>query len=162
MEYERKACLVGDTARLKTGDKDEGDGLPVIDGINKIRETLGRPGHIVRLVGLSGVGRTRFVEALFYATHGVNSLDPSLAFYTDITSDPTPSPAGLASDLIATQTRAILVIDNCQPGRPRFCSVERPNWLSVQSRHLRFGTLQFDAALAILDSCNFSSEPWQS
>src|SRR5258707_3770871 len=32
------AYLVDDTARLKTGDKDEGDGLPVIDGINKIRE----------------------------------------------------------------------------------------------------------------------------
>jgi hypothetical protein len=110
------AYLVEDTARLKTGDKDEGDGLPVIDGINKIRETLGKPGHVVRLVGLSGVGKTRLVEALFDATLGVNSLDPSLAFYTDITSDPNPPPAGLASDLIAARTRAILVIDNCQPG----------------------------------------------
>lgn len=110
------AYLVDDTARLKTGDKDEGDGLPVIDGINKIRETLGKPGHVVRLVGLSGVGKTRLVEALFDAILGVNSLDPSLAFYTDITSDPNPPPAGLASDLIAARTRAILVIDNCQPG----------------------------------------------
>jgi beta-phosphoglucomutase-like phosphatase (HAD superfamily) len=110
------AYLVDDTARLKTGDKDEGDGLPVVDGINKIRETLGKPGHVVRLVGLSGVGKTRLVEALFDATLGVNSLDPSLAFYTDITSDPNPPPAILASDLIAARTRAILVIDNCQPG----------------------------------------------
>jgi hypothetical protein len=106
--------LVDDAARVRTGTKDEGDGLPVIDGINKIRETLGKPGHVVRLVGLSGVGKTRLVEALFDATVGANSLDPSLAFYTNITDNPNPQPAGMASDLIAAQTRAILVIDNCQ------------------------------------------------
>jgi hypothetical protein len=108
------AYLVDDTARLKTGDKDEGDGLSVIDGINKIRETLGKPGHVVRLVGLSGVGKTRLVEALFDASVGTNSLDPSLAFYTNITDSPNPQPAGMASDLIAARARAIVVIDNCQ------------------------------------------------
>jgi hypothetical protein len=107
--------LVDDSARLKTGNKDEGDGLAIVDGINKIREILAKPGHVVRLVGLSGVGKTRLVEALFDAGIGANSLDPSLAFYTDITMNPNPPPAGLASDLIAARTRAILVIDNCQP-----------------------------------------------
>jgi hypothetical protein len=107
--------LVDETARIKTGDKDEGDGISTIDGINRIREALNVPGHVVRLVGLSGVGKTRLVEALFDENVGTNSLDPSLAIYTNITDVPDPQPAGLASDLVAAKTRAILVIDNCQP-----------------------------------------------
>ena len=111
--------LVDEAARIKTGDKDEGDGLSATDGINKIRDVLRTPGHVVRLVGLSGVGKTRLVEALFDPTVGANSLDPSLAIYTDIAKGPDPQPAGLASDLIAGRTRAILVIDNCPPDTHR-------------------------------------------
>ena len=76
---------------------------------------LRTPGHVVRLVGLSGVGKTRLVEALFDQRVGANSLDPSLAAYTDVAEAPDPQPAGLASDLIAGRTPAILVIDNCPP-----------------------------------------------
>jgi hypothetical protein len=46
------AYLVDEGARIRTGDKDEGDGISVVDGINKIRDVLRTPGHIVRLVGL--------------------------------------------------------------------------------------------------------------
>jgi len=35
------------------------------------------------------------------------------ACYTNIADGPDPQPMGLASDLIAAQTKAILVIDNC-------------------------------------------------
>jgi len=42
-------------------------------------------------------------------------LIPSLAIYTNMADDPDPQPVGLASDLIASGTRAILVIDNCPP-----------------------------------------------
>ena len=118
--------LVDEAARIKTGDKDEGDGLSATDGINKIRDVLRTPGHVVRLVGLSGVGKTRLVEALFDPTVGANSLDPSLAIYTDIAKGPDPQPAGLASDLIAGRTRAILVIDNCPPDTHRqLCDIVR-------------------------------------
>lgn len=109
------AYLVDDEARIKTGGKDGGDGLAATDGINKIRDVLRAPGGVVRLVGLSGVGKTRFVEALFDPTVGSNSLDPSLALYTDIAESPSPQPVGVASDMIATGTRAILIIDNCPP-----------------------------------------------
>lgn len=109
------AYLVDEAARIKTGDRDEGDGLSATDGINKIRDVLRMPGNVVRLVGLSGVGKTRLVEALFDSSVGANSLDPSLAIYTDIAGGPSPQPADLASDLIAGRTRAILVIDNCPP-----------------------------------------------
>ncbi len=89
------------------------DGLTALQGIEAIRDLLRNPGHVVRLVGLSGVGKTRLAEALFDPAVGSNSLAPSLALYTDIAASPMPPPVGLASDLIAAHTRAILVIDNC-------------------------------------------------
>jgi hypothetical protein len=109
------AYLVDAAARIRTGDKDEGDGISATDGINQIRDVLRSPGHAVRLVGLSGVGKTRLVEALFEPAVGVNALDPSLAVYTDIADNPDPQPGLLASDLIASAMRAILVVDNCPP-----------------------------------------------
>lgn len=107
------AYIADDTARIKTGGSDEGDGLSATDGINKIREALRKPGSVVRLVGLSGVGKTRLVEALFDPALGTGSLDPSQAIYTNVAEGPDPQPAGLASDLIATRARAVLIIDNC-------------------------------------------------
>jgi hypothetical protein len=107
--------LTDDQARIRTGDKDEGDGISAIEGINRIRKLLTNAGHVVRLIGLSGVGKTRFAEALFDSSLGECALDPSLAIYTNIADEPNPSPKGLASDLNAGQTRAILVIDNCPP-----------------------------------------------
>ncbi|MBE3063551.1 MAG: hypothetical protein IMZ69_00860, partial [Spirochaetes bacterium] len=107
--------LADDTGRIRTGEKDDGDGLTATDGIDRIRDLLRTPGNIVRLVGLSGVGKTRLVEALFDPCVGVNTLDPSLAFYTDISHGPIPQPAALALDLAAARRRAILVIDNCAP-----------------------------------------------
>lgn len=108
--------LIDDAVRIRTGDKDEGSGLSAADGIDMIRDGLRAPGHVVRLVGLSGVGKTRLVEALFDPSVGTNALDQSLAVYTNVAEGPDPQPAGLASDLIASGARAILVIDNCPPG----------------------------------------------
>jgi hypothetical protein len=105
--------LFDDKARIKTGNKDEGDGLNALDGIDHIRAALHKPKQVVRLVGLSGVGKTRLCEALFDAKIGNHSLDPSLAIYTNIAENPNPPPVALTSDLIASRTRAVLIIDNC-------------------------------------------------
>lgn len=110
-----KSYLLDDKARIKADNKNDGGSLSVVDGINRIRDALRNPGQVVRLVGLSGVGKTRLVEALFDNAVGANALDPSLAIYTDVADAPDPQPRGLASDLIAAGTRAILVIDNCPP-----------------------------------------------
>ncbi|PAQ05481.1 hypothetical protein [Mesorhizobium temperatum] len=117
-----KRYLLDDEARIKTGNKDDGEGLSAVNGINRLRDALRNPRQVVRLVGLSGVGKTRLVEALFDNTVGANALDPSLAYYTDIADAPDPQPKGLASDLIAAGTRAILVIDNCPPETHRHLS----------------------------------------
>jgi hypothetical protein len=107
--------LADDAARIKTGTQDEGDGLSAIDGINRIRDVLRTPGNVVRLVGLSGVGKTRLLEALFDAKIEGNALDLALAAYTDVADTPDPQPPGLAADLLAEHRRMILVIDNCPP-----------------------------------------------
>jgi hypothetical protein len=104
--------LFDDEARIKTGNE-EGDGLKAVDGISRIRDVLRLPGQVVRLVGLSGVGKTRLCEALFDDNIGDASLNPSLAYYTNVAEGPNPAPIGLASDLIAARRRGILVIDNC-------------------------------------------------
>src|ERR1017187_7026124 len=74
-----------------------------------VRERIGR------LAGLSGVGKTRFVQALFDERYGERALDPSIALYTNMADDPEPQPVGMASRLVAARERAILVIDNCPP-----------------------------------------------
>jgi len=108
--------LVDDKARVRTGAADEGDGLSAVDGIQRMREVLRNPGGVVRLVGLSGVGKTRLVEALFDDSVGSNSLDASLAIYTDVGSDsPLPTPADMAKGLSADGRRQVLVVDNCPP-----------------------------------------------
>ena len=106
--------LMDDEARLHAGTRDE-KGISVTNGIKRIREALNQPRGIVRLAGLSGVGKTRFVQALFDARIGEPGLDPALAVYTDMNDNPDPQPTGMVHDLIAARSRAIVVVDNCAP-----------------------------------------------
>jgi hypothetical protein len=87
--------------------------LTAIDGINRIRSLLIRPGTAVRLVGLSGVGKTRLVQALFDKDVGVATLDPALTIYTNMSDDPIPPPIGMVSDATIKKSRLIFIIDNC-------------------------------------------------
>lgn len=107
-----EAYLIDDTLRLHIGNRDA-DGVSALQGIAQLRARLAEPRSIARLAGLSGVGKTRLVQALFDPRVGEGSLDPALAFYADMADDPDPQPIGMASDLIAMRTRAILIIDNC-------------------------------------------------
>jgi hypothetical protein len=107
--------LLDDTVRINTGKEQSENGLSALAGIKCIRNMLRNSRCVVRLVGLSGVGKTRFVQALFDDRIGEHHLDPSLAVYTNMADAPEPQPLSLASDLIASRSRAILVIDNCAP-----------------------------------------------
>jgi hypothetical protein len=106
--------LIDDMARLHTGSTDD-KGIAVTHGIDRIRGILREARGVVRLAGLSGVGKTRLVQALFDARVGDNPLDPELVVYTDMKDDPSPQPTGMISDLVASRTRAIVVVDNCAP-----------------------------------------------
>ncbi|MBN9008502.1 MAG: hypothetical protein J0H40_24250 [Rhizobiales bacterium] len=106
--------LLDDKARLHAGITDE-KGVELNTGITRIRDILRNPRGVVRLAGLSGVGKTRLVQALFDDRIGNNALDPALVLYTDINDNPTPQPIGMVTNLVMSRTRAIVVVDNCQP-----------------------------------------------
>lgn len=104
--YDEELRLVDDTEKSQNG-------VGAIKGICRVRETLCRPRSSVRIAGLSGVGKTRFAQALFDERVGNGALNKSQVFYTDISDDPNPEPGRFAEQLVAGNVRAILIIDNC-------------------------------------------------
>jgi hypothetical protein len=104
--------LDDDTLRIH-GARRDGEGASIADAIRRLRAALSRPHGVVRLTGLSGVGKTRLVQALFDTRVGEHSLDPSLAIYTDLGDSPLPHPSHMAENLVAGDARIILVVDNC-------------------------------------------------
>jgi hypothetical protein len=107
--------LVDDTLRIHSTKGNTENGVSALEGIGQLRDELQIPRSVVRLVGLSGVGKTRLVHALFDERIGSKCLDPATAIYTNMADSPNPQPIELASNLVAGGTRAILVIDNCTP-----------------------------------------------
>lgn len=103
--------------------RDPERGLNLIEGIERVREVLRKAiertgegdGRAVRLVGLSGVGKTRFVQALFEANVGSDALVQELALYADAGRTLNPAPAIVLDRLISSRKRAVLIIDNCDP-----------------------------------------------
>lgn len=128
----KEEYLLDDRLRLHDGLACTEQGLTVEDGLSRLRSALSAPGKCVRLVGLSGVGKTRLVQALFDDRAGKDALDPSLPIYTDLSDSPEPAPVAFASQLINVQTRAVLmIVDNCPPDLHRrlgkICSEQQSN-----------------------------------
>ena len=107
--------LLDDGLRLHNGTKPTDNGMSAEDGLLKLRSALSTPGTSVRLAGLSGVGKTRLVQAIFDERVGEKALNHSQAFYTDTSYSPDPDPRTFAEQLIASKTRATLIVDNCPP-----------------------------------------------
>jgi hypothetical protein len=107
--------LFDDKLRVHPSKRDTDTGISALEGIRQIRDQLREPRSVVRLIGLSGVGKTRLVQALFDDRVGVQSLNPSLVIYTNMADSPNPQPTGMASELVAAGMPMILVVDNCQP-----------------------------------------------
>lgn len=121
--------LLDEKLRLHLGDRADSDGQTVEQAIDKLRDKLRNPGQVVRLVGLSGVGKTRLAQALFDQRIGARPLPSSRAIYSDLSDNPSPQPSSLVSDLIQAQAQAILIVDNCPPDLHRrlseLCRAER-------------------------------------
>ncbi|HZS18071.1 MAG TPA: hypothetical protein VFA51_09090 [Candidatus Udaeobacter sp.] len=119
--FNDNACLIDESSR---GVKH----IIIADGISRLRNALRSPRQCIRLVGLSGLGKTRLVQALFEENVGDEALDPSLAVYTDYSEETSPSARDMARELVARCQRAILVVDNCNPGThselARLCASE--------------------------------------
>jgi hypothetical protein len=90
--------------------------LAIPEALDYLRALLSQPRQCVRLIGMSGVGKTRFVEAMFEGGIGGGApLDPALSVYTDFSADITPSANEMARRLVDAGHRAILIVDNCKP-----------------------------------------------
>jgi hypothetical protein len=87
--------------------------LPLAEGIPAARELVLTSSKSIRLAGLSGVGKTRFVQALFEEGFETNPLDRTKVIYGDIGFGVEPSATVIVDTLLAENRDAILVLDNC-------------------------------------------------
>ena len=84
------------------------------DAIDTVRTDLQQPGRRIRIVGLSGVGKTRFVQALFeQQVRDLSALPTDAVIYTPNRDLQSPTPTNLLEQVSRTHARTILVIDNC-------------------------------------------------
>lgn len=117
--FNDKACLTDE----RTSDREQ---LTIGQGIALLRQALSRPRQCIRLIGLSGLGKTRLVQALFEDGVGEAPLDPGLAVYTDYSEETDPTARDMARQLVIMRQRAILIVDNCNPAThselARICS----------------------------------------
>lgn len=83
----------------------------MLDGINKLRQMINqKSSQAIRLIGLSGVGKTRFLRALFDEKIGENALDISNAVYLG---EENYDSIKVLLELAAIQQKSILIVDNC-------------------------------------------------
>lgn len=100
--------LLDEIARADLG----GNSVSVADALAAIRSELSSHG-VVRLIGISGMGKTRLAEAVFdLGAPGGAALPPALAAYADAGLDTARSPALVAEQLVNARVEAVLVIDN--------------------------------------------------
>lgn len=83
------------------------------DAIEPMRDLIKNTKKVIRIIGLSGVGKTRIVQALFDETIGSNALDRTMAVYADVGDEIKPSATEMLDKLIAKKQQAIMILDNC-------------------------------------------------
>lgn len=101
-----------ETARMNI--PGENDPVSVLAAIQHLRRELRRPASATRLIGLSGVGKTRFAQTLFDARLDPDTaLNPESVIYTDIADSPDPVPDRLIEAIGAINETFIVIVDNC-------------------------------------------------
>lgn len=113
-QKDNEVYLTDDTPNMIDDEKSQSK-ITVSEGIKRIRQKLHKPQTNVRLVGLSGTGKTRLAQALFDETIATDSLAKSEVIYGSIGDELNPSPEQLAGQLVDKQARAILIVDNAPP-----------------------------------------------
>ena len=106
--------LIDDRVKVFVPDADEGSN--VSSAIKRIRTDLSK-NVSVRMVGLSGVGKTRLVQALFdkRICPDQPALDSENVIYADLSDAVTPQPAMMVEALVQSDADSVVVVDNCGP-----------------------------------------------
>jgi hypothetical protein len=131
--------LVDDRVKIFTQEQDEG--VTVVNAIGKLRGDLSKNAS-VRIVGLSGVGKTRLAQALFdpRVVTRVNALEPENVIYTDLSDNPTPQPNTMLDALVSEGADCVIVVDNCGPDtHQRLTEIVKKT-----SSKLRLLTIEYD------------------
>lgn len=104
--------LIDEQVRVYVPNRNEGQDTKT--AITKLRNELSESVSI-RIVGLSGVGKTRLVQALFDARIATDSFMPSPdnLIYTDISDEPAMQPGQMLEALIASKSHCVVIVDNC-------------------------------------------------
>jgi hypothetical protein len=102
--------------RIKVFAPNTDEGIEITTTINQLRSDLSK-NVSVRIVGLSGVGKTRLVQALFDDRVKTEQpvLDHGNVLYTDLSNNPTPQPIAMLEALSSEGTDCVVVVDNCGP-----------------------------------------------
>jgi hypothetical protein len=108
-------AFLKDDKALITDSRTSDHPLDAETGIARLRSILRRPKGIVRLIGLSGTGKTRLAEALFDRSVGDEPVPEDWAIYADLGDSPNPAPQEIIPRLAALDRPVVLVIDNCPP-----------------------------------------------
>lgn len=109
-----------DTLIVEDGMTVEPPGMPLeslglMDGLKAVRQLIAGSTKAIRIVGLSGVGKSRFVQALFEEEVGDGALDRAAVVYADLGDTLNPTASDLVGQLIIRQRPIFVVLDNCPP-----------------------------------------------
>jgi hypothetical protein len=91
------------------------EGVGLMDGLKAVRHLIAGSTRAIRIVGLSGVGKSRFVQALFEEEVGDGALDRAAVVYGDLGDSLDPTASDLVGQLIIRQQPIFIVLDNCPP-----------------------------------------------
>ncbi|EJV9475564.1 hypothetical protein N7936_004460, partial [Cronobacter sakazakii] len=131
--FDEYPCVIDINSRQK-------EPVSILSGIKLVRDKLRHNGSVVRITGLSGVGKTRFAQALFEDDICDNALSKSNVIYGDLGSDLSPTATELVSYLIANDYTSYLVLDNCNPDIHRTLQKE----IASHQAKLSLLTIEYD------------------
>ena len=112
----------------------------LIEAVDKIRELVKTGDAAVRIVGHSGIGKTRIVQALFESIGKTQKLPCFQAVYTDLDQPLSTSPMQMLEALNLPNVSAILIIDNCPPDTHRLLVKQ----LGATNSKVRLVTVEYD------------------
>lgn len=138
-EVDQKAeYLLDDGVRIFGRGRD--GALTAIQAINLLRAPS-RDNVNIRIVGLSGVGKTRLVQALFDKRLKTSNpaLDANMVTYCDFQDNVDPPPNVMLDSLTASMDGGVLVVDNCSSALHARLAAE-----NAKAKKLRLITLEYD------------------